>query len=43
MVKIICAWCGKILCDGDEEIISHGICQECEEKLKENMHHVPID
>ena len=31
-MKVICAWCGKVLQEGDEPI-SHGICPECKEKL----------
>ena len=31
-MKIICAWCGAIIKDGTEEIVSHGICRPCEDK-----------
>lgn len=34
-----CAWCGKHLCDGirgsNGEYLSHGICEDCAEKLKQ--------
>jgi len=34
--KIVCAWCGKVLQDGDNErLVSHGICEDCEKKLDE--------
>jgi hypothetical protein len=28
-MKIICAWCGKVIQDGPEETVSHGVCEEC--------------
>jgi hypothetical protein len=28
-MKIVCAWCGKVLRDDSEEEVSHGICREC--------------
>jgi len=30
-LKVICAWCGKILREGAEPA-SHGICPECRTK-----------
>ncbi|MFC2019739.1 hypothetical protein ACFLU4_07345 [Chloroflexota bacterium] len=38
-MKTICAWCGKDMGDKDGEGIegtSHGLCQECFERLKQN-------
>ena len=28
-MKIICAWCKKVLKDGLDNQISHGICNDC--------------
>lgn len=37
----ICAWCGREISreeiPGDEDIISHGICEECAEKMRAEM------
>jgi len=33
-MRVICAWCGKLIREGDEPI-SHGICEECYQKLLE--------
>ncbi len=33
-IKLVCAWCGKVLTEG-EEPISHGICSECSKKEME--------
>ena len=36
-MKIICAWCGKDLGEKDgkgEEGVTHGLCQECFDKMK---------
>jgi len=30
MMKIVCAWCEKVIRDGDENKgVSHGMCQDC--------------
>ena len=31
-VKTVCAWCGKVMKEGPEGRVSHGICKECFEK-----------
>ncbi|MCX5908026.1 MAG: hypothetical protein NTY64_12810 [Deltaproteobacteria bacterium] len=31
-MKRICAWCAKIMCEGDGAI-SHGICPQCAERV----------
>ena len=31
--RVVCAWCGLLLQDG-EEPISHGICEPCAAKLE---------
>ncbi len=31
-VKVVCAWCGKVLKKGSGETVSHHICQECYER-----------
>lgn len=28
-MKVICAWCGKVIQDGPDEPVSHGICLDC--------------
>jgi len=36
-MKIVCAWCGKNLGEKDgegEEGVTHGLCQECFDKMK---------
>ena len=40
-VKLVCAWCNKVLKEGPEDNISHGICQECRDKMYEEMGVVP--
>lgn len=32
-MKVVCAWCKKVLVDGDDELISHGICEDCTKKV----------
>ena len=32
-MKKICAWCNKLLNNGDEEPITHGMCAECFRKM----------
>ena len=39
-MKIICAWCGKILSkelDSSDKENSHGICKTCEDKMREEL------
>ncbi len=43
-LKVICAWCSKFIGtkdagQGDKQLspISHGICPECAEKVREEM------
>lgn len=34
-IKTLCAWCEKVLIPGDDSgAISHGICHECEKKMR---------
>jgi len=33
--KVICGWCKKVLREGPDQLVSHGICEECEKKLRE--------
>ena len=28
-LKVICAWCGRVLRDGSDDSVSHGICPAC--------------
>jgi hypothetical protein len=32
-MKTICAWCNKIIKEGNNKNPSHGICLECKEKV----------
>jgi rRNA maturation endonuclease Nob1 len=32
MLKLVCAWCGKTMREGDEPA-SHGICEVCYESV----------
>lgn len=35
-MRVICAWCNKVLIEGDEKLgISHGICQSCKDIVEE--------
>ncbi|KKM97309.1 hypothetical protein LCGC14_1169310 [marine sediment metagenome] len=37
-MRVICSWCGKDMGEKeplDNEEISHGICEECQERLTE--------
>jgi len=39
-IKLICAWCGKIMREG-EDPPSHGICEPCKEKFLEKIKRAP--
>jgi hypothetical protein len=28
-MRTLCAWCGKVIKDGPEKTVSHGICEDC--------------
>ncbi len=32
-MKLVCAWCKKIIKDGPPEPVSHGICDTCKDKV----------
>ena len=34
-IKVVCAWCDKVLRDGNHPDVSHGICAKCAEELEE--------
>jgi len=37
IIKVVCAWCGKYIGEKDgegQEGVSHGMCQECYEKVR---------
>lgn len=34
IAKRVCAWCGKMMEDGDEPA-THGICEECAARMEE--------
>ena len=39
-MAIVCAWCGHIIKAGNEEVVSHGICDNCkreQEQMLANM------
>ena len=31
-VKVVCSWCKKVMKEGPEDRVSHGVCEECLEK-----------
>lgn len=33
--RMICAWCGRVIGASGTDADSHGICAECERKLRE--------
>ena len=38
-MKVVCAWCGKTIREKDDEDVegvSHGVCDECLDKLQAN-------
>ena len=35
-MKRICAWCKKVLEEGDEKNITHGICNSCAKKITDD-------
>lgn len=36
VMRVICAWCEKVLRDGDPRLpISHGMCPCCKEKFEQ--------
>ena len=36
-MKTICAYCGAIIKDGLEEVVSHGICKPCAEEVEKQI------
>jgi len=36
-ITVICAWCGKVLKQGNSELVSHGICEDCAAVLLEEV------
>ena len=32
-MKVVCAWCKKVIRESPEEIVSHGICEKCEKRM----------
>lgn len=32
-MKLVCAWCKRVIRNGKKETVSHGICQECVERV----------
>lgn len=39
-MKVVCAWCGVVLAEGDEPV-SHGLCQPCKANLEGEIDEVP--
>lgn len=36
-MKVICAWCGKIIKKGKPgDIVSHGMCEKCKKEFGKN-------
>ncbi len=36
-MKVVCAWCKKVIRDSPEEIVSHGICETCEKRMARDI------
>jgi hypothetical protein len=36
-MKIVCAWCQRVMQAGSDSEVSHGICEECEAKFLEQL------
>lgn len=39
-MKVICAWCGKVIQEGEPDKdgkVSHGACKECAEKIMRDI------
>lgn len=36
-LKIVCSWCSKVMKEGPENKVSHGMCTDCEKKLNEEL------
>jgi len=36
-MKSICAWCKKVIREGDEEEATHGMCDKCQENMKQEF------
>jgi len=36
-MKVVCAWCKKVLRESPEEIVSHGICEACEKHVARDI------
>ena len=32
-MKLVCAWCKKVIRDGPDEPVSHGVCPECARRV----------
>ncbi len=42
-MKIVCAWCRKVMKKGDNTKVSHGICKSCVAELTKGRHRVYTD
>jgi hypothetical protein len=36
-MKIVCAWCEEVIRDSDADLISHGICDKCRDKMLKSI------
>lgn len=36
-LKVVCAWCQKVMRDGQSEKVSHGICDSCVDIFRESI------
>lgn len=36
-MKVICAWCRRLLKDGPEHPVSHGICPDCKREVEAEL------
>ena len=39
-MKTVCAWCNKVMKDGEPDprgLVSHGVCEDCKEMVRKEM------
>lgn len=41
-MKVICAWCGTLIREGDDSLVSHGMCASCRHN-PEMLHGKPLE
>ncbi len=36
-LRVVCAWCGKVIKKGNSDVVSHGICAKCVDTVIKGM------